>query len=127
LREGNAIGDNSKVGNFVELKKATVGNKTNVSHLTYIGDATLGNNVNIGAGTITANYDHLTKKKERTTINDGASTGSNSVLVAPVELGAEAVVAAGTVVTKSVPAGALVVARAKQEIKEGWSERRKKR
>ncbi len=126
MREGNSVGDNSKVGNFVELKKAQVGNKSNVSHLSYIGDATLGNNVNIGAGTITANYDHLTKKKARTVINDGASTGSNSVLVAPVELGVEAVVAAGSVVNKAVPDGALAVARAKQSNLEGWSEKRKR-
>lgn len=126
LREGNVIGAGSKVGNFVELKKAHVGNKTNVSHLSYVGDAVLGDNVNVGAGTITANYDHLTKRKERTTICDGVSVGSNTVLVAPVELGEESVVAAGTVVTKPVPAGALVVARARQEVKEGWSARRKK-
>ncbi len=125
MREGNSVGNGSKVGNFVELKKAQVGNKSNVSHLSYIGDATLGNNVNIGAGTITANYDHLTKKKARTVINDGASTGSNSVLVAPVELGVEAVVAAGSVINKPVPDGALAVARGKQTNHEGWSEKRK--
>lgn len=126
MREGNVVGDGSKVGNFVELKKAQVGNKSNVSHLSYVGDATLGNNVNIGAGTITANYDHLTKKKARTVIKDGASTGSNSVLVAPVELGVEAVVAAGSVITKEVLDGALAIARGKQVNFEGWSEKRKK-
>jgi len=125
MREGNIVGNGSKIGNFVELKKAHVGNHSNVSHLSYVGDATLGNGVNIGAGTITANYDHLTKKKARTVINDGASTGANSVLVAPVELGVEAVVAAGSVVNKAVPDGALAVARAKQSNFEGWSEKRK--
>ncbi|MBK9203036.1 MAG: hypothetical protein IPL73_11515 [Candidatus Obscuribacter sp.] len=125
LREGNSVGEGSKIGNFVELKKATVGNHTNVGHLSYIGDTTLGNNVNIGAGTITANYDHITKRKERTTLGDGASTGSNSVLVAPVTVQEQAVVAAGTVVTKDVPAGALVVGRARQEIMEGWAEKRR--
>lgn len=127
LREGNAVGSASKVGNFVELKKATLGDHTNVGHLSYIGDANLGSNVNIGAGTITANYDHVTKRKDRTIIGDGASTGSNSVLVAPVELCAEAVVGAGTVVTKDVPSGALAVGRARQEIIEGWARRRKER
>ncbi len=125
VREGNVIGDSSKVGNFVELKKADIGHHTNVSHLSYVGDAVLGNHVNIGAGTLTANYDHLTKKKERTIVNDGASTGCNSVLVAPVQLGVEAVVGAGSVVTKAVPDGALAVARAKQANVEGWSAKRK--
>lgn len=125
LREGNQVGDGSKVGNFVELKKTTLGTRTNVGHLSYVGDASLGNHVNIGAGTITANYDHLTKIKARTTVADGASTGSNSVLVAPVSIEEEAVVAAGSVVTKTVPAGALAVARARQENKEGWSRRKK--
>ncbi len=126
MREGNVVGNGSKVGNFVELKKAQVGNKSNVSHLSYVGDATLGDNVNIGAGTITANYDHLTKKKARTVIKDGASTGSNSVLVAPVQLGVEAVVAAGSVINKEVPDGALAIARGKQTNFEGWSDKRKK-
>ncbi|MBU6452308.1 MAG: bifunctional UDP-N-acetylglucosamine diphosphorylase/glucosamine-1-phosphate N-acetyltransferase GlmU [Cyanobacteria bacterium REEB67] len=126
VRDGNVIGDACKIGNFVELKKATVGEHTNVGHLSYIGDASLGSGVNIGAGTITANYDHLTKKKERTVIGDGASTGSNSVLVAPVEMGAESVLAAGTVVGKNVPAGALAVGRAVLKMVEGWSDIRKK-
>ncbi|MBZ0187364.1 MAG: bifunctional UDP-N-acetylglucosamine diphosphorylase/glucosamine-1-phosphate N-acetyltransferase GlmU, partial [Candidatus Obscuribacterales bacterium] len=77
------------------------------------------------AGTITANYDHITKTKSRTVIGDGASTGSNSVIIAPVEIGDQAVVAAGTVVTKSVPEGALAVGRARQENKLGWTQRRK--
>jgi bifunctional UDP-N-acetylglucosamine pyrophosphorylase/glucosamine-1-phosphate N-acetyltransferase len=126
IRDGNTIGEACKIGNFVELKKAEIGNHTNVGHLSYIGDATLGSGVNIGAGTITANYDHLTKKKDRTVIADGASTGSNSVLVAPVEMGRESVVAAGTVVGKNVPDGALAVGRAVLKMVEGWSEIRKK-
>lgn len=125
LREGNNVGNSAKVGNFVELKKATIGEKTSVGHLSYIGDATLGTHVNIGAGTITANYDHITKLKARTTLGDGASTGSNSVLVAPVEVAAEGVVAAGTVVTKPVPSGALCVARADQRNIEGWAAKRR--
>jgi bifunctional UDP-N-acetylglucosamine pyrophosphorylase/glucosamine-1-phosphate N-acetyltransferase len=125
VRDGNVIGDFCKIGNFVELKKALIGEHTNVGHLSYIGDASLGANVNIGAGTITANYDHITKKKERTVIGDGASTGSNSVLVAPVEMGAEAVLAAGTVVGKNVPPGNLAVGRALLKIIDGWAQSRK--
>lgn len=126
LREHATVADNCRVGNFVEVKKSNIGNKTNVSHLSYIGDADLGSRVNIGAGTITANYDHMTKIKSRTVIADGASTGSNSVLVAPITLGVEAVVAAGTVATKDVPDGALAVGRARQENKDGWANKRKK-
>ncbi|MCA9800753.1 MAG: bifunctional UDP-N-acetylglucosamine diphosphorylase/glucosamine-1-phosphate N-acetyltransferase GlmU [Cyanobacteria bacterium HKST-UBA02] len=125
VREGNDVGDGVRVGNFVELKKCTIGNKTNVSHLSYVGDTKIGSHANIGAGTITANYDHLTKTKSSTVIGDGASTGSNSVIVAPVEIGDEAVVAAGSVVTRPVPSGALAVGRARQENKLGWSDRRK--
>jgi len=125
VRDGNVVGDHCKIGNFVELKKANIGEHTNVGHLSYIGDASLGANVNIGAGTITANYDHITKKKERTVIGDGASTGSNSVLVAPVEMGQESVLAAGTVVGKNVPAGALAVGRAVLKMVDGWAFTRK--
>ncbi|HEY9679251.1 MAG TPA: bifunctional UDP-N-acetylglucosamine diphosphorylase/glucosamine-1-phosphate N-acetyltransferase GlmU [Drouetiella sp.] len=123
LRDGNEIGDNVRLGNFVEIKKSEIGNKTNVSHLSYVGDASVGSGANLGAGTITANYNHTTKKKSRTTIGDNASTGSNSVLVAPISLGDDASVAAGTVATKDVPAGALAVGRARQENKEGWTKR----
>lgn len=125
IREGNDLSSGVRVGNFVELKKSDIGSNTNVSHLSYVGDTTIGNGANIGAGTITANYDHLTKTKKRTVIKDGASTGSNSVLVAPCTLGVESVVGAGTVITRDVPDGALAVRRVKQENLEGWSERRK--
>jgi bifunctional UDP-N-acetylglucosamine pyrophosphorylase / glucosamine-1-phosphate N-acetyltransferase len=125
VREHAQVSDNCRIGNFVEIKKSSIAKKTNVSHLSYIGDAELGSRVNIGAGTITANYDHMTRTKSRTVIADGASTGSNSVLVAPIKLGVEAVVAAGTVATKDVPDGALAVARARQENKEGWAARKK--
>ncbi len=87
LRDGNEIGSNVRIGNYVEIKKSIIGQKTNVSHLSYVGDASVGSNANLGAGTITANYNHTTKKKSRTTIGDGASTGSNSVLVAPISVG----------------------------------------
>ena len=121
LRDGVEIMDHARMGNFVEIKNSTVGAHTNVSHLSYVGDASLGDNVNIGAGTITANYNHITKVKSRTVIGDGASTGSNSVLVAPVVIGQESTVAAGTVVTKDVPEGALAVARVRQENKIAWT------
>ena len=127
VREGNSLEDKVRVGNFVELKKTSVGSSTNVSHLSYVGDTKLGSGANIGAGTITANYDHITKIKSKTVIGDGASTGSNSVIVAPVTIGKDAFVAAGTVVTKDVPDGALAVARAKQVQKEEWSYKRKDR
>jgi bifunctional UDP-N-acetylglucosamine pyrophosphorylase/glucosamine-1-phosphate N-acetyltransferase len=125
LREYASVADNCRIGNFVEIKKTNIASKTNVSHLSYVGDADLGSNVNIGAGTITANYDHMTGAKSRTIIKDGASTGSNSVLVAPITVAEEASVAAGTVATKDVPAGALAVARVRQENKEGWAQRKK--
>jgi len=127
LREMVLVGDEVKIGNFVEIKKSTIGNCSQAMHLSYLGDAMLGQNVNIGAGTITANYDHVSKVKSKTSINDGVATGCNSVLVAPVVVGKEAVVAAGTIVTSDVPEGSLVVRRAKEEIKSGWTESRKRR
>lgn len=120
IRFNSFVGDETRIGNFVELKKTTIGTKTNVSHLSYVGDAEIGHGANIGAGTITANYDHITKTKNRTVVKDGASTGSNSVLVAPATIGKDAVVAAGTIVTKDVPDGALAVGRARQENKADW-------
>lgn len=120
IRLNSFVGNEARIGNFVELKKASVGKKTNVSHLSYVGDADIGKDANIGAGTITANYDHITKTKSRTVVEDGASTGSNSVLVAPITIGKEAVIAAGTVVTKDVPAESLAVGRARQENKADW-------
>ena len=118
LRGHSSLGQGCRIGNFVELKKATLGDRTNAAHLSYLGDATLGDRVNIGAGTITANYDGV--NKHRTVIGDRTKTGSNSVLVAPVTLGEDVTVAAGSVVTKDVPSDALVVARAKQIVKSGW-------
>ncbi len=118
LRGHVEVGESCRVGNFVELKNATVGDRTNVAHLSYLGDATLGNKVNIGAGTITANYDGV--KKHRTEIGDRTKTGSNSVLVAPVTLGKDVNVAAGSIVTEDVPDDCLVIARARQVVKAGW-------
>lgn len=125
IREQALISDHCRIGNFVEIKKSQIANTTNVSHLSYIGDASIGHHVNIGAGTITANYDRLSGKKSKTVIGNNSSTGSNSVLVAPVFVGEEAMVAAGTVVTKPVPDGALCVARADQRNIEGYVERKR--
>ena len=118
LRGQVELGAGCRVGNFVELKNTTLGPKTNAAHLSYLGDATVGERVNIGAGTITANYDGV--KKHPTQIGDRTKTGSNSVLVAPVTLGADVNVAAGSVVTEDVPDDCLVIARARQVVKPGW-------
>jgi bifunctional UDP-N-acetylglucosamine pyrophosphorylase/glucosamine-1-phosphate N-acetyltransferase len=118
LRNHTQVGSSCRVGNFVELKKSVIGDRTNIAHLSYIGDATLGERVNIGAGTITANYDGV--NKHQTVIGDRTKTGSNSVLVAPVTLGTDVTVAAGSVVTSDVEDDALVVARARQVVKPGW-------
>jgi bifunctional UDP-N-acetylglucosamine pyrophosphorylase/glucosamine-1-phosphate N-acetyltransferase len=118
LRGQVNVGENCRIGNFVELKKSTLGTKTNVAHLSYIGDATLGDHVNIGAGTITANYDGV--NKHPTQIGDNSKTGANSVLVAPVTIGKDVTVAAGSVVTKNVEDDSLVIARAPQVVRKGW-------
>jgi bifunctional UDP-N-acetylglucosamine pyrophosphorylase/glucosamine-1-phosphate N-acetyltransferase len=118
LRGHVKTGTACRIGNFVELKNTTLGDRTNVAHLSYLGDATLGNQVNIGAGTITANYDGM--NKHQTIIGDRSKTGSNSVLVAPITLGDDVTVAAGSTVTEDVPTDALVIARARQQIKPGW-------
>lgn len=118
LRGHAEVGENCRIGNFVELKKTQLGDRTNVSHLSYLGDATVGNKVNIGAGTITANYDGVNKHK--TNIGDRTKTGSNSVLVAPLTLGEDVTVAAGSTVTEDVPDDSLVIARERQVVKPGW-------
>lgn len=118
LRGHVEVGESCRIGNFVELKNTTLGDRTNVAHLSYLGDATLGTKVNVGAGTITANYDGV--KKHRTEIGDRTKTGSNSVLVAPVTLGEDVTIAAGSVVTQDVPNDCLVIARATQVVKPGW-------
>jgi bifunctional UDP-N-acetylglucosamine pyrophosphorylase/glucosamine-1-phosphate N-acetyltransferase len=109
------------IGNFVEVKAAQIEAGAKANHLSYIGDARVGEGANIGAGTITCNYDGIAK--HRTDIGAGAFIGSNSSLVAPVKIGDGAYVGAGSVVTKDVPANALVVARSKQTVKEGWAKR----
>lgn len=118
LRGHVEIGANCRVGNFVELKNTQIGDRTNVAHLSYLGDATLGEKVNIGAGTITANYDGVNKHK--TTIGDRSKIGANSVLVAPITVGEDVTVAAGSAVTEDVPDDCLVIARSRQVVKPGW-------
>ena len=126
LRGGAEIGDFVKIGNFVEIKKSKIKDHTNVSHLSYIGDSSLGSNVNIGAGTITANYNHITKEKFQTVIDDNASTGSNSVIVAPAYIGENASIGAGSVISKDVEPNALALTRAPLKILKDWFNRMKK-
>ncbi|MCW8085174.1 bifunctional UDP-N-acetylglucosamine diphosphorylase/glucosamine-1-phosphate N-acetyltransferase GlmU [Sabulicella glaciei] len=117
LRPGTEVGEEAHVGNFVELKAATLGRGAKANHLSYIGDATVGARANIGAGTITCNYDGI--RKHRTVIGEGAFIGSDTALVAPVRVGARALVAAGSVVTEEVPDDALAIARGRQVNKPG--------
>jgi bifunctional UDP-N-acetylglucosamine pyrophosphorylase / glucosamine-1-phosphate N-acetyltransferase len=123
LRPASLVCEGAHVGNFVELKKTTLGRGSKASHLAYLGDAVIGEKVNIGAGTITCNYDG--KEKHQTTIEDGAFIGSDSQLIAPVTVGKGAYVAAGSSITENVPAGSLAIARGKQINKEGWVDRKK--
>ena len=118
LRPGTLLESQAKVGNFVETKKAHIGAGSKVNHLTYIGDAEIGKGVNVGAGTITCNYDGANKFK--TTIADGAFIGSNTALVAPVSVGKDSVVGAGSTVTSDIPGGNLGIARGKQRNIAGW-------
>ncbi len=119
LRPGADIAAKARIGNFVEIKQAEIEEGAKVNHLTYIGDARVGANANIGAGTITCNYDGFAK--HRTDIGAGAFIGSNSALVAPVTIGDGAYIGSGSVITKSVEADALAVARGRQETKAGWA------
>lgn len=126
IRDGVEISSNVRIGNFVEVKNSIIDESTNVAHLSYVGDSILGKNVNIGAGTITANYDPLTKKKSKTILEDGVKIGSNSVLVAPVTISRNANVAAGSVITKDVAESSLAIARGKQKVIEGWVDKKLK-
>ena len=124
LRGDVAIDDNCKIGNFVEVKKSRIGHNTNAGHLSYIGDSELGANINIGAGTITANYDPITKTKSKTILKDNVKIGSNTVLVAPVEIGEGTNVGAGSVITKNIGEWALALTRAPLRVIEGWVKRK---
>ncbi len=122
LRPGAVIGDRCKIGDFVEVKNSVVANDTSAAHHIYLGDADVGQGVNVGCGTITCNYDGRTKS--RTIIEDGAFIGSNSALVAPVTIGRNAFVAAGSTITEDVPPESLGIARGRQVNKESWTKRR---
>jgi bifunctional UDP-N-acetylglucosamine pyrophosphorylase / glucosamine-1-phosphate N-acetyltransferase len=121
LRPGTVLGEQAKIGNFVEVKKSVLGKGAKANHLSYIGDAEVGAGANIGAGTITCNYDGYFKHK--TVIGERAFIGSNSALVAPVKIGADAIVGAGSAVTRDVAAGELRIVRAEQLVKPGWADR----
>ena len=123
LREGSVIEDSAKVGNFVETKKTKIGRSSKANHFTYLGDADIGDDVNIGAGTITCNYDG--KDKHKTEVGDGSFIGTNSSLVAPINIGKNAYVGAGSTITKDVPDNALGVGRGKQKNKENWAKNKK--
>ena len=123
LRPESRVGAEAHVGNFVELKKTTLGARSKANHLTYLGDATIGERVNVGAGTITCNYDG--ERKHQTVIEDGAFIGSDTQLVAPIRIGRGAYVGSGATVREDVPAGALAVSAGKQRNIEGWVEKKK--
>ena len=125
IRPHSALGDGVHIGNFVEVKNATLGSESKANHLSYVGDAEVGAQVNVGAGTIVANYDGA--NKHRTRIGDRAHTGSNSVLVAPITVGEGATIAAGSTVTRDVPAGKLTIARARQTTIDEWQRPIKKK
>jgi bifunctional UDP-N-acetylglucosamine pyrophosphorylase/glucosamine-1-phosphate N-acetyltransferase len=122
LRMNAHVGSDARVGNFVELKKTHLGNGAKSQHLAYLGDSEIGERTNIGAGTITCNYDG--EKKHRTKIGAGAFVGSNSTLVAPIEIGEGSYIGAGSVITDAVPAETLALGRARQVVKAGWKKKK---
>ncbi|MCB1592929.1 MAG: bifunctional UDP-N-acetylglucosamine diphosphorylase/glucosamine-1-phosphate N-acetyltransferase GlmU, partial [Alphaproteobacteria bacterium] len=126
IRPGTTLGDDVRIGNFVEIKKSSLGDRSKVSHLGYVGDAMLGEDVNFGCGAITVNYDGF--EKHNTIIGKGVMVGSNSNLIAPLIIDDGAFIAAGSTITQNVPADALSVSRAKEEVRKGWAAiyRRKK-
>lgn len=126
LRPETTIGESAHVGNFVEMKKVNFGDKSKAGHLTYLGDAEVGEDVNIGCGTITCNY-AADRKKYKTVIGDRVFVGSDTQLVAPVQIGNDALIASGTTVTKNVPEGALALSRAPQVNKEGYAKKFQKK
>jgi len=122
IRPGSRLADKVKVGDFVEVKNATIGEGTKLSHLTYVGDADIGERVNFGCGTVIVNYDG--KSKFRTVVEDDAFVGCNTNLVSPVTVKSGAYIAAGSTITDEVPANSLAIARARQINKERWKDRR---
>jgi bifunctional UDP-N-acetylglucosamine pyrophosphorylase/glucosamine-1-phosphate N-acetyltransferase len=125
IRPKSDIGIDAHVGNFVELKKTTLGRGSKANHLAYLGDATIGERVNVGAGTITCNYDGTAK--HQTVIDDGVFIGSDSQLIAPVRIGAGAYIAAGSSITDDVPADSLAISRGRQTNKDGWVKQKRER
>jgi bifunctional UDP-N-acetylglucosamine pyrophosphorylase/glucosamine-1-phosphate N-acetyltransferase len=125
LRGGAKIGANTRIGNFVEMKNTRFGDGAKANHLAYLGDAEIGDRTNVGAGTITCNYDGTNKHATR--IGKDAFVGSNSTLVAPLEIGDGSYIGAGSVITDAVPAEALALGRARQIVKEQWAAKRKKK
>lgn len=124
LRPGSRLGPSVRIGNFVETKETSMGEGTKANHLSYLGDAKIGRGVNVGAGTITCNYDGW--RKHRTVLHDGVFIGSDTQLVAPVSVGRGAFVGAGATITKDVPADALGISRAKQQVVKGWASRKRR-
>lgn len=125
LRPGTVLGDGARVGNFVEVKNSRLGKRAKANHLAYVGDAEVGDGANIGAGAVTCNFDG--EQKHRTEIGEGAFIGSDTMLVAPVRVGAGATTGAGSVITRDVPDGALAVERSPQRTVPGWAEHRSRR
>jgi bifunctional UDP-N-acetylglucosamine pyrophosphorylase/glucosamine-1-phosphate N-acetyltransferase len=124
LRPGSVIGENVRIGDFVEVKNSIIGDGTKISHLTYVGDANVGKNVNFGCGSVTVNYDGL--RKSRCAVEDGAFIGCNTNLIAPVAVGRNSYTAAGSTITQDVPENSLAVSRVKQRNVEGWVLKRTK-
>ncbi len=121
LRPGAIVGENCRVGNYTEIKNAVVGAGTKIAHLTYVGDADIGKNCNIGCGVVFCNYDGA--RKHRASVEDECFLGSNVNLIAPVRVGAGSFIAAGTTLTRSVPAGSFVIGRVRQESKAGGAQK----
>ena len=119
IRQNSVIGDNNRIGNFVEIKQSTIGNKTNAAHLSYIGDSEVGSHVNFGCGSVTVNYDG--KLKHKTIIGDDVFIGCNVNLIAPINIGDNVFLAAGSTVTENVPSGSLAIARNRQINKEDYT------
>ena len=122
IRPDCVVGENVRIGDFVEIKNSNIGDGTKLSHLTYVGDADVGKNINFGCGTVVVNYDG--KKKHRTVIEDNAFIGCNTNLVSPVKVGKHAYTAAGSTITDDVPEDSLAIARARQVVKEDWNKDR---
>ena len=123
IRPGSVISDGVKIGNFVEIKNSRIGGKTAVPHLTYVGDSDVGEGVNFGCGTVTVNFNG--KEKNRCNIGNNAFIGCNSNLIAPVQIGERAYIAAGSTVTEDIPSDSLVIARARQVVKADWVKKKK--